>query len=380
MEVKEVYLVDSEGNKHLIDKMPYTIGSFDTICDLVVNDSKVSPIHAIISQDGDETIIKDQNTSLGIIVNDTNIQNGQQQVLKSGDAILVGDSVYTFKIDEPRLLTDEEVERLNKEYEDLIASKSLKKESGHLLDVLFDKVIQVCEVFKEKDQNLFKESIRDELKPLLEILSGETLEEIVPKTEEKKEEKPVQEPKVEIPVEKKNSFNLRRRSVDLNVNQNTNNADVSFNLKPEGEPAPGPERSQSRRIQVDPNKLNRKVSKNKVQERKVSHPILENQKKERVLILTETKYPYLTINITNTPFKIGRDSDLVDFVLDRTGISRHHITILSDDRNQGYILRDENATNGTYLNDVRIVKSEAGFSKGDIIKLYENEFKVIRTE
>jgi predicted component of type VI protein secretion system len=72
------------------------------------------------------------------------------------------------------------------------------------------------------------------------------------------------------------------------------------------------------------------------------------------------------IKLTDRPITLGRRQDN-DVVIDETTVSRRHSLIL--DTPSGFMLRDLNTTNGTYINKARIGQTERLLNHGDQIKL-----------
>lgn len=81
-----------------------------------------------------------------------------------------------------------------------------------------------------------------------------------------------------------------------------------------------------------------------------------------------------TVNITNPEFKIGRNRATVDYcVADNTAVGRVHAFVVS--KNGNTYLKDNNSTNGTFVNNVRVKSgSETLLANGDKITLGDEEF------
>ena len=62
---------------------------------IVVNDRRVSRRHAILKREGTDYVLEDLGTPNGTFVNDQRIQ---RQVLAPGDAIRLGQSVFTYRV------------------------------------------------------------------------------------------------------------------------------------------------------------------------------------------------------------------------------------------------------------------------------------------
>lgn len=93
-------------------------------------------------------------------------------------------------------------------------------------------------------------------------------------------------------------------------------------------------------------------------------------------------YPYLIrknsfdrTDINKPVFRIGKERSYVDcFVANNNAISRIHADIIT--RNNCYFVKDENSTNGTYVNGNRLSpKEEVQVFDGDIITFANEEFE-----
>ncbi|MDP6454458.1 MAG: FHA domain-containing protein [SAR202 cluster bacterium] len=80
------------------------------------------------------------------------------------------------------------------------------------------------------------------------------------------------------------------------------------------------------------------------------------------------------IKLTDRPITLGRRQDN-DVVIDETTVSRRHSLIL--DTPGGFVLRDLNTTNGTYVNQKRIGQNENLLNHGDHIKLGGSEVTLV---
>ena len=74
----------------------------------------------------------------------------------------------------------------------------------------------------------------------------------------------------------------------------------------------------------------------------------------------------MTIPLSGTPITLGRRSDN-DVVVDEESVSRRHALILGTPG--GFVLRDLNSTNGTYVEGGRIGQGEHTLKHGDRIRL-----------
>ena len=80
------------------------------------------------------------------------------------------------------------------------------------------------------------------------------------------------------------------------------------------------------------------------------------------------------MNVTSPEFKIGRNRATVDYcVADNTAVGRVHAIVVS--KNGNTYLKDNNSTNGTFVNNVRVKSgSETLLANGDKITLGDEEF------
>lgn len=80
------------------------------------------------------------------------------------------------------------------------------------------------------------------------------------------------------------------------------------------------------------------------------------------------------IMVDVTPFKLGKDSVDMDFVLNNDSVSRHHATIVYED--SAYFITDNNSTNGTVVEGLRIQPQEKEeIDSGYIISLGNESFQ-----
>ena len=93
-------------------------------------------------------------------------------------------------------------------------------------------------------------------------------------------------------------------------------------------------------------------------------------------------YPYLIrkssfdrTDINKPVFRIGKERSYVDcFVANNNAVSRIHADIIT--RNNCYFVKDENSTNGTYVNGNRLSPNEeVQVFDGDIITFANEEFE-----
>ena len=83
------------------------------------------------------------------------------------------------------------------------------------------------------------------------------------------------------------------------------------------------------------------------------------------------------ISIDFNPFRIGRNPDLVDYVINSPYVGRLHATIQSDDENDYYVV-DKSSTNGTFLNGQRLNPEEAvPLISGSVVRFAKHSFQFI---
>lgn len=81
------------------------------------------------------------------------------------------------------------------------------------------------------------------------------------------------------------------------------------------------------------------------------------------------------IYLKGREFVIGKDPSQTDYCIKgNSAISRVHVVIL--DTGNGYEVSDKNATNGTYVNNVKVVAfQKASLKQGDILRLADEDFE-----
>ena len=80
------------------------------------------------------------------------------------------------------------------------------------------------------------------------------------------------------------------------------------------------------------------------------------------------------VALAGGPITIGRRSDN-DVVVDETTVSRRHSLIMETP--DGYVVRDLNTTNGTYVNQNRLDQAERVLHHGDQIRLGGSEVTIV---
>lgn len=110
-----------------------------------------------------------------------------------------------------------------------------------------------------------------------------------------------------------------------------------------------------------------------------SQPVFQNQPTNKEI--QSEYYLYLIRNLNGekitidvTPFTIGKDSSNMDFVLNNDSVSRHHATIIYE--NGDYFIMDNNSTNGTTIEGIKLQPGEKGeIGNGYIISLGNESFQ-----
>ena len=72
------------------------------------------------------------------------------------------------------------------------------------------------------------------------------------------------------------------------------------------------------------------------------------------------------ISITQLPFSIGRNS-LCNLIIDNSSISKNHATISFDEETENFVINDT-SSNGTYVNENKIIKNKMNIYSGDTLR------------
>lgn len=333
-EIGEVKLIGTDGSEVLLSSFPFTIGSFRNVCSLWIDSDSISPIHCQIVKTDSGYAVEDLNSKLGVEVNGLLLDPNTDYAVSDGDTIKIGDKKYTFSLLN-ELLTENEVLSLNENFKKILDNPvgeiSLAENS---IETLIKKALDINRIAFGEDTEKF----RDQIKSLVPGL--ESVKESFEETFTSYPETPVfEEDQISLTLEPEIHHEPNSRMVEIDPNLFDNLSGIDSNTPKEPEPP-----------------------------------------KERIVVLREQEPPYTEIKITKTPFKIGRSSQLCDFILDRRGVSRSHATIMRDEHDTGYIIRDNNAVNGTFINNHQLIGNESALALGDIIKLYDYEFKVVQVD
>lgn len=76
--------------------------------------------------------------------------------------------------------------------------------------------------------------------------------------------------------------------------------------------------------------------------------------------------------ISNTEFKIGSDESVVNLVISKEGISRHHASIFIDKNKDNYIV-DNGSTNGTEIEGKALVPFKKYLLENGVLVMFANE-------
>lgn len=375
---KHVFLLE-DGNKVEINKFPYNVGSYDGICDLSFENPKINPIHFIIIEDANGLKLKEMNTPIGIAVNGETVNNGGEVYLKPEDIIEIDDVKLVYNPSE-KLIADDEINDINSLYEQI---NSVDEAEGQfiaqkIIDYLLSKVKEISEATSLTTNDEFKQTILNFVKENYDLKTTTAESNTVAEPEEKETETEVAANETILPKEDQeavkealkgnNSFDLGSRK--------------PIEIKPEETITPSSNTTLGGRRRIPMGSVNNDVIVETPPVRGERPPAITPTPEvnfddvQQTLVLEEVGNPSNIVNVSRTPFVIGRSADLSDYILDRRGISRKHATIIKSDNNQSYLLVDNNATNGTYVNNRRIIGSEAVIKPGDVIKLYSYEFRV----
>ena len=110
-----------------------------------------------------------------------------------------------------------------------------------------------------------------------------------------------------------------------------------------------------------------------------SQPVIQSQPLNREIESENSLYIIRNLNgekitVDVTPFTIGKDSSNMDFVLNNDSVSRHHATIIYE--NGYYYIMDNNSTNGTTIEGIKLQPGEKGeIGDGFIISLGNELFQ-----
>ena len=85
--------------------------------------------------------------------------------------------------------------------------------------------------------------------------------------------------------------------------------------------------------------------------------------------------------IKNCPFYIGSAAGVNQLEIKDRTVSREHAVILEEfweKERTGYIIRDMNSTNGTWIDDKKVKKGgQSKLKDGDIIRFAKKEYKFL---
>lgn len=96
-----VLVAEKEGERVLLEKFPFYIGSLSTYMDYVIERDTVSRFHAKLIKQGDCFFLTDLNSTNGTKVNGHTLEIQEQRQLTDGDRIAFADVEYLFFTEKP---------------------------------------------------------------------------------------------------------------------------------------------------------------------------------------------------------------------------------------------------------------------------------------
>lgn len=88
------------------------IGSMAAVCDIVLSEPDVSPVHCEIVKSDDGWAVHELHSDIGILLNGKEVPKGKAAALHGGDRITIGSEILTFN-ERTTVFTDEELADLN---------------------------------------------------------------------------------------------------------------------------------------------------------------------------------------------------------------------------------------------------------------------------
>lgn len=105
-------LVLSDGTAYPVEKDSLKIGTMAGVCDIVLDDAAVSPIHCAIVKNDDGYAVQELRTDAGLAVDGVPVEKGSTTPITDGTVITIAAETLTFE--EPKtLFTDGELSYLN---------------------------------------------------------------------------------------------------------------------------------------------------------------------------------------------------------------------------------------------------------------------------
>ena len=353
--------LNSDFGEIILDASPYIIGSFKGICQFCIDDPEISPIHTQFSYDENEQTwsVTDMNTRTGTRLNGETIPTNTPVPLQDGNEIGIGNINITFKIGTPEPLFKElEAEQFNDTYETIEKAEDAdeRHRAGTALEAaLLEKINRIREsagIAETPKPRTAPENVFDN--------PGDTTA-FTPVSEY--EENPR-----EAEHQAQDPYSYEQREIKLSNSYEDHIKAPCQDKADQNEAASASEGSiRSRRLGSAKIKPEQPQPSQKPPERQ------KPRQPECVLEPLDVSLP--TMHVKNTPFQIGK-ADTNDYVLECRGISRHHAEIIRSESFDAFIIRDKGSTNGTYVNDRRIMGEDTRLNKGVIIKFYNCAFRV----
>lgn len=309
----------------MVTELGLKIGSMSNICDIVINESNVSPIQCEIIKTDEGWAVHELHSDIGISVNGNNVPKGNTMILNNGDWITVGSQILTFN-ERTTVFTEDELNSINQVMSQLSRGENVdSKIARDAVALLIDRA--------------------DELAVACGI-EPKTANENVQEAEANVSNKVVASEQVESKIENKsNKGTLDSRKISIKndqiVKKNTHPAEEAFYF-------------------------NEKVN---------------DAHMPTLCFLTPTddtanRYRSRAICVKHVPYNIGADLRNDYVVTDGHRVSDVHAQIV-ENSSGGFAVKNKDSRYGTYVNGQLLQPEDVkAIHAGDIVRFGKHSFKV----
>lgn len=362
MKKNEAKLKTSKGELIQLENLSFRIGSFEGVCNYVLKDERVSPIHGVIENKENNWYLQDTNSAAGIIVNGEKIEPNKPILLNQNDCIMIADIKFSFMMD-LELFKESDVRLINDLYKKWLLEVNESIQKGYQKEILY--------IVTEK-------------------INGIGIEEIgIKKSNKDKRKDPLEESETEVLSESEGNMpttvlnDIEGEESTTVLNPETGDITTIALTEEEGSMVTtvlSEEGSEDTMVLSDEtesldieNSDTTLLNDSEDDETDCETAVLFE---ELHCVLERVNSKEGKIDIDKLPFIIGKTMSQVDYCLNERGISRSQAKIFME-TDDSYYIADMESKNGTYINGKRIYKDTAvKMNDGDMVSFAEYNYIV----
>ncbi len=141
-------LILPDGRVVSIERSPFIVGQYDSFCQLTIDDDDIAPVHFQLEYDNDRWFVRDLKSKTGVMINEDIVPFGACAPVDHSDCVTMGHYKITFAVRPDALITVDECDQINTEFENLLSRENFSKRENalSLIEFLRKKIDTVARI------------------------------------------------------------------------------------------------------------------------------------------------------------------------------------------------------------------------------------------